>query len=120
MNHFGLFLICIFSIEVLVYFNFFFLLSSILQVTKKASHVLLNKNISDHWKEVAILTYSVKIMRDSMKILFILFCIVILFVIADTIISGFLKFTISLIGVIESMVFAFLYFHFKNSVIKNE
>ena len=120
MNHFALFLICIFSIEVLVNFNFYSLLSSILEVTKKASYVLLNKNISDHWKEVVILAYSVKIMRYSMKILLILLCVVILFVTADILLSGFLKFTISLIGVIESMVFAFLYFHFRNSVMKNE
>lgn len=120
MNHFALFLICILSIEILLYFNFFFQLSSILQVAKKASHVLPNKNISDHWKEVVIPAYSVKIMRYSMKILLILLCVVTLFIIADILISGFLKFAISLIGVIESMVFAFLYFYFKNLVMKNE
>ena len=118
MNHFALLLICILSIEVLVYFNFFSLLKSILQVTKRVSYILPNKNISDHWKEVVIPAYSLKIMKYSMKILSILLCVVSLFLIADILIIGFLKFTISLIGITESMVFAFLYFYIKNLVIK--
>tara|TARA_S200000501_G_scaffold363102_1_gene393439 strand:- start:1031 stop:1393 length:363 start_codon:yes stop_codon:yes gene_type:complete len=118
MNHFALLLICILSIEVLVYFNFFSLLKSILQVTKRVRHILPSKNISDHWKEVVIPAYSVQIMKYSMQILIILLCVVSLFLITDALMSGFLMFAISLIGVIESMVFAFLYFYIKNLVIK--
>ena len=118
MNHLALLLICILSIEVLVYFDFLTLLESILHVTKKVRHILLNKNISDHWKEVVIPAYALKIMKSSMKILLILLSIISLFLIADILITGFLKFTISLIAVIESIVFAFLYFYVKRLVMK--
>jgi len=118
INHFALLLICVLSIEALVYFNFFSLLKSILQVTKRVRHILPNKNISDHWKEVVIPAYALKIMKYSMKILLVLLCVVSLFLAADILITGFLKFTVSLIGVIESIVFAFIYFYIKNLVMK--
>ena len=120
MNHLVLILLGILSIEIFLRFGFLLYLDSILKVTKKVTHTLLNKQISDHWKEKVIPVYALKIMKFSLKILLILLCIISLFLIADILITGFLKFTISLNGVIESMVFAFLYIYVRRSFAKNE
>lgn len=118
MNHFALLLICVLSVEFLVYCNFLFLLNSILHVTKKVINILPNKNISDHWKEVAIPAYSLSIMGSSLKILLILLCIFSFFVTADILLTNFLELILSFEGIIESVGFTILYFFFKKIISK--
>ena len=118
MNHLVLLLICILSVEVFIRFNFLLLLDSILKVTKKVTYIIPKENISDHWKEKAIPAYALKIMKFSIQILLILLCILSFFFIADIFLSGFLIYTLSFIGIIESMVFAFGYVYLRKSVIK--
>lgn len=118
MIHFLLLLVCILSVEVFIRFNFLSLLGSILKVTKKVTYVIPNINISDHWKEKAIPAYALRIMKYSLQILLILLFIVSLFLIADYFFNDFLAFTFSLIGIIESMVFAFGYTYLRKLFIK--
>ena len=120
MNHLFLFLVCILSIEAFLRFNFLQHLDSILITTKKVIHILPNKKISEHWKEIVIPSYAFNIMRLSLQILFILLCIILIFIIIDAIISGFLIFTLSLTGIIESIVFAFAYVYLRKLIVKNE
>ena len=118
MNHLVLLLVCILSVEVFIRFNFLSLLDSILKVTKKVTYIIPKENISDHWKEKVIPAYALKIMKFSIQILLILLCILSFFLIADIFLSGFLIFTLSFSGIIESMVFAFGYVYLRKSVIK--
>ena len=118
MNHLVLLLVCILSVEVFFRFNFLSLLDSILKVTKKVTYIIPKENISDHWKEKIIPAYALKIMKFSIQILLILLCILSFFFIADIFLSGFLIFTLSFIGIIESMVFAFGYAYLRKSVIQ--
>ena len=118
MNHLVLLLICILSVEVFIRFNFLLLLDSILTVTKKVTYIIPKEKISDHWKEKAIPAYALKIMKFSIQILLILLCILSFFFIADIFLSGFLIYTFSFIGIIESMVFAFGYVYLRKSVIQ--
>ena len=118
MIHFLLLLVCILSVEIFIRLNFLSLLDSILKVTKKVTYVIPQNNISDHWKEKVVLAYALKIMKYSLQILLILLLIISLFLIADFFFNDFLAFTFSLIGIIESMVFAFGYVYLRKSLIK--
>lgn len=118
MTHILLLLICISSVEVFIRLNFLSHLDSILEVTKRVTYVIPNNHISDHWKEKVIPAYALKIMKYSLQILLILMLIMTLFFIADYFFNDFLAFTFSLIGIIESMVFAFGYVYLRKALIK--
>ena len=118
MKHLALFFICILSVEIFVRFRFPSRLESILIMTQKFTRIFPNDKISDHWKEKFIKAYSLRLMIFSVQTLLILLCIISLFFISDTFLSGFLAFTLSLIGIIESMLFAFGYVYLRKLVIK--
>ena len=118
MNHLILLLVCIVSVEVFIRFNFLSVLDSILKVTKKVIYVIPQNNISDHWKEKVVPAYALRIMKHSLQILMILLLILSLFLIADFFINNFLALTLSLIGIIESIVFAFGYVYVRKLFIK--
>jgi len=118
MIHFLLLLVCILSVEVFIRLNFISRIDSILKVTNRVTYVIPNNNISDHWKEKVIPAYALRIMKYSLQIFLILLLIISLFFIADYFFNDFLVFTFSLIGIIESMVFAFGYVYLRKSFIK--
>ena len=118
MIHLLLSLVCIASVEVLIKLDFLSHLDSMLKVTKKVTYVIPKSNISDHWKEKVIPAYALRIMKYSLQIFLILLLIISLFFISDFFFNDFLAFTFSLIGIIESMVFAFGYVFLRKSLIK--
>ena len=118
MNHLLLLSLCILSIEVIIFFNFIFVLESIIYLVKKVTFVIPNKNISDHWKEKVIPIYAFMLMKLSLKILLILFCIVCFFVLTELVFSDFLAFMFSFIGIIESVFFGFGYIYIRKLIVK--
>ena len=118
MIHLLLLLVCILSVEVFIRLNFLSHLDSILKVTKRVTYVIPQDNISDRWKEKVIPAYALRIMKYSLQILLILLLIMSLFFIVDFFFNNFLAFIFSLIGIIESMVFAFGYVYLRKSLIK--
>tara|TARA_X000001036_G_scaffold397628_1_gene399973 strand:+ start:3212 stop:3568 length:357 start_codon:yes stop_codon:yes gene_type:complete len=107
MIHLLLLIVCILSVEVFRRLNFLSHLDSIIKVIKKVTDVIPNGNISDHWKEKVVPAYALRIIKYSLQISLILLLIMSLFFITDLFYNNFLAFTLSLIGIIESMVFAF-------------
>ena len=101
--------VCILSVEVFIRSNFTLILASLLKVTRKVINILAHKNISDHWKERAIPAYALKMMQYSLQMLFILLSILFLFFITNYYVEGFIDFSVSLIGIVEAVVFAFGY-----------
>ena len=118
MIHLILLLVCFLSVEFFIRLNFLSHLDSTLKVTKKVTYVILQNNISDHWKEKVIPKYALRIMKYSLCILLILLLMLSLFFITDIFLNNFLAFTLSWIGIIESMVFAFGYVYLRKSLIK--
>ena len=116
MNHLILFVICFLSVEIFIRLNYLSLLNSTIKVSKKAISIILNKNISDHWKENIIPKYSLQMMKYSMQMLLILFLIIFIFVIADNLFRGFLAFTFSWHGIIESILIAFSYAYIRKLI----
>ena len=113
MIHFILLLVCILSVEVFIRLNFLLHLDSILKLTKKVTYVIPRNNISDHWKEKVIPTYALKIMKHSLQTFLIFLVIICLFLITGLLYNNLLALTLSLIGIIESMVFAFGYIYLR-------
>ena len=113
MIHFFLILVCILSVEIFIRLHFLSHVDSILKITKKVIYLIPQNKISDHWKEKVIPIYSLSVMKYSFQILLILFLILSLFFISELFIDDFLIFTLSLIGIIESMVFAIGYFYIR-------
>ena len=118
MNHLILFVICFLSVEIFIRSNYLSLLNSTIKVSKKAISIILNKNISDHWKENIIPKYSLQMMKYSMQMLLIIFLIIFIFVIADKLFSGFLAFTFSWNGIIETILLAFSYAYIRKLIVR--
>ena len=118
MTNLILLLVCIVSVEVFIKLNFLSLLDSILKVTRRVMYTIAQNNISDHWKEKVVPAYALRIIKYSLQILLILLLILSLFLIADLFFNNFLTFTLSLIGIVESMVFGFGYIYLRKLFIK--
>ena len=109
MNHLVLLINCVLSVEIFIRSNYLHLINSTIYVSKKAISTIVNKNISDHWKENIIPKYSLQMMKYSLQMLLILFLIIFIFVIVDYFSKGFITFTLSWNGIIESILIAFSY-----------
>ena len=118
MNHLFLVFICFLCVEIFIKSNYLTLMSSLIKTSKKATSTILNKNISDHWKENIIPKYSLQMMMYSMQMLLILFLIIFIFFIADNLFSGFLALILSWDGIIESILIAFSYAYIRKLIFK--
>ena len=118
MNHLILLVVCLLSVEIFIRFNYIALINSTIKTIKKATYIILNKNISDHWKENIIPKYSLQMMKYSLKMLLIVFLISFIFIIAENLFSGFLAFTFSWNGIIESILIAFIYAYIRKLIIR--
>ena len=118
MFHFLILLVCILSIEIFIRLKFLYLLDSLRKVAIKVTGVINAGNISDHWKEKVIPKYALTIMKRSIQMLLILLLIMSLFFIVDYIKNDFIKFSLSLVGIIDSICFAFGYIYLRKSFVK--
>lgn len=118
MRHFVLLVICFLSIQVFIQSNFFALVYSTIARINRAILIILNKGISDHWKEIVVPIYSFQAVKSSLQMLSILFSVVFLFIIADNFFVGFLAFVFSPTGIIESIFVAFICFYIRKLVIR--
>ena len=118
MNHLILLVVCLLSVEIFIRFNYIALINSTIKTIKKATYIILNKNISDHWKENVIPAYSLQMMKSSMQMLLVFLLIICIFLIVNNFFSGFLGFTFSLNGIIESILFAFSYAYIRKLIAK--
>ena len=118
MKHCILLVLCVLSIEIFIRSNYIFLINSLVKVSKKAIYIVLNKNISDHWKEKIITKYSLQMIKNSLQMLLIIFLIFFIFIIADNLFTGILAFTFSLNGIIEFILIAFSYAYIRKYMLK--
>ena len=116
MKHLILFIICFLSVEIFIRSKYIFLMNSTIKLGKTAISIILNKNISDHRKENIIPKYSLKMMNYSLRMLFIFFLIIFIFFLADFFFSGFLSFTFTWKGMLESILLAFIYAYTRKKI----
>ena len=113
MFHFLILLVCILSIEIFIRLKFLYLLDSLCKAAIKVTRVIPTGNISDHWKERVVPKYAFIIMKRSIQMLLILLLIISLFFIVDYLKNDFLIFSLSLVGIIDSICFAFVYLYLR-------
>lgn len=118
MIHFVILLICILSVEIIVRLNFFSFFGLIIKVTTKATHIISQSSISEHWKQKVIPIYAFRIIKYCIHMFFIIFLIFTFFIIANYFFRNFLDFSLSLLGIVETIVFAFGYICLRKSFIK--
>ena len=94
--------------------NYFYLINSLIKFSKKASKIILDKKISDHWKEKIIPNYSLKMLKVSMSMLLILTISIVIIYLTGLIYDDFLPFVLTIKGIITSFIFAYCYFFLKN------
>ncbi len=116
MIHFILFLLCILSVEIFQRAKLLELIGNITLTARKVTRLIPNERVSDHWKELLIPYYALIIMKCSLKTLFLLLSIILIFGISDYFVDEFLDYILSLWGIIESLVFVYLYIKIKEFI----
>ena len=118
MTHIILLFTCFLSVEIFIRSNYISLIKSLVEVSKKSINIISNKKISDHWKEYIIPKYSIQMMKVSLRMLLIFLSIIFIFVLVNNFLGGFLQFTFSLNGIIESILFAFSYAFIRKLIVR--
>lgn len=113
MLHLILGLVCILTFELFLRFDLQNLLIAYFKTIRKIVHILFEKKISDHWKQMVIPSYALKLMKFSMKILLLFIWIIFFIFLIDLYQTNFLQFLFSLNGILESMIFLFVYSRFR-------
>lgn len=109
---------CIFAIEIFIISEFLITLKELTHVIKKVTKVISSSYISDHWKEKIIPYYAFLILKSSLFILVILLLIIGVFLLLDLLVGNLFKYLLSLVGVIESIVVAYVYLKLRKLIIK--
>ena len=104
--------------EVLIRSDYIKFMHSIIKNGKKSIHLILNKKISDHWKENIIPIYSWRMIKSSIYLLLIFGFIILIFLVTDNLLKNFFTFSFSLNGVTESILFVFSYAYLRRFILK--
>ena len=114
--HLALIICCVLSVEIFIQSNFQSILSSLKNISNKVYRALNTDNISDHWKEKVIPHYAFIIFKSSLKALFVLLIIIFIFLIPTYFNNDFIYYSISLMGITESVLICFIYVKIRNMV----
>tara|TARA_B100000131_G_C17705706_1_gene446592 strand:- start:112 stop:468 length:357 start_codon:yes stop_codon:yes gene_type:complete len=114
MNFFILFLLIVLSAEILIQSKYILLFNSLIKLNIKAYKIIVNKNVSDNWKEKIIPEYSLRMIKISLAMLLNLVFIILLFFMTSLFVMDFLTFVFSLKGIMASILFSFGYVYLKN------
>jgi hypothetical protein len=118
MTHIFLLMFCVCVVEGLARSNFLSSLALILTVIKKISYLIPKNNVSDHWKEQAVVKYAIRLMGYSLRILLIFTLILSLSFVLTFLANDFLALLISPLGVIESASIALAYSYLRKFLSK--
>ena len=114
--HLTLIICCMVSVELFVRSNIKLILSSLVAVFEKAIKVIKSDNISDCWKEKTIPIYAISMFKYSIKSFFIIILILTIFFLPSFLVDNFFYFSLSIFGIIESIVFCLAYFEIRKII----
>ena len=115
VDHAVLLVLCVLSVEIVVRSSLLNALGAILHVTGKAAFVMSRNSISDHWKEKVVPEYALRLLKLSTRVSLVVLVVLFLFVAADYVLGSFRALALSLIGAIESVLFATGYYYLRKS-----
>ena len=116
LNHITLIICCALSVELFIYSNFRLIVFSLVAVLQKAIKIISSENISDCWKEKAVPLYALSMFKYSIKSFFIILLIIIIFYLPTFLLNDFIHQSISMLGIIESIVFCIAYLKIRKIV----
>lgn len=96
--------------EFIKFVRFTYIIKLNLKIFRKMIKLFSFKNVSDFRKEKLIFNYSKSLLLVSLKILFLLSCIIILILFLNYLSKSFLDLVISLFGILE-ITFIFMGYH---------
>ena len=114
--HIALIICCIASVELFIRSDFKSSILSIMAFSEKAIKIIKSENISDHWKEKIIPIYAIFMFKYSIKSFFILILILTIFFLPIFLVDNFFYFSLSIFGIIESIVFCLAYFKIRKII----
>lgn len=117
-NYIFLLVACIFAIEVIIKSNLKLNIRSIMDIYSKIISVISSAEISDHWKEKAIIKYARILLKKSLILLSSLLLIIFIIMILNMFSPNFLNITLSLKGIILSIIFSFSYLKLRSILFK--
>ncbi|MBT3453526.1 MAG: hypothetical protein HN447_00770 [Lentimicrobiaceae bacterium] len=79
-----------------------------------------SSNISDHWKERVIPKYALIIIINALKFLGVLCLIVVVFIGFHLLFDEFFQFSISIVGMVEMLVFSVIYIKIRAKLIRGK
>ena len=87
------------------------MLNTNISIYKKFIKLIKLKKVSDNWKEKVTLNYSKLLLFSSIKILFAILIIILVVFLFEKFIDNFLQSILTLLGIIETLLF-FIIYHF--------
>ena len=114
--HIALIICCMVSVELFIRSNSKVIFSSLIAVFEKSIKVIKSDNISDCWKEKTIPIYAISMFKYSIKSFSILVLILIIFFLPSFLVDNYFYFSISIFGIIESIVFCVAYFELRKII----
>lgn len=114
--HLGLFIFVVISYETFKFFNLKNLLGKNFIIFKKILKLLQYKNVSDNWKEKALLNYSKFLFISSFKIIFIIGIIFSVAFIIYKIEKNFYFYILSFMGLFETTILFIIYFYLRKII----
>ncbi len=114
--HIVLIICCMVSVEFFIRSDFKLIVFSLMAVSQKAIKIIKSDNISDCWKEKTIPIYAISMFKYSIKSFLILILILTIFFLPSFLVDNFFYFSLSIFGIIESIVFCLAYFEIRKII----
>ena len=107
--HLGLVILIVLFYEFFIFLNLKSLIKKNFKIYQNILKLFNLKKVSDHWKQKAILNYSIRLIFYSTKIILFLIIILILIKFLIRIDANFYNLIISFIGILETIIFFVIY-----------
>ena len=109
MNYLILILLIFISLKIIEKTNCIYLVYASIKSMRRAMNLIMNKKISDHWKEKIIPTYSLGTMKSSLSLLLVFLVIILLFYLVGFLNPEFIEFIFSIKAILISFFSALTY-----------
>ena len=116
-NYFILLIFCVIAIEIFVRINTLNFIHNMHARFASFLKLVSSSNISDHWKERVIPKYALIIIINALKFLGVLCLIVVVFIGFHLL---FDQFSISIVGMVEMLVFSVIYIKIRAKLIRGK
>ena len=109
INHLILAVFVVVTIELFVRMDALGFVQKMVEKFSSFAKLMLSNSVSDHWKEKVIPKYALIIIINALKFLGVLLLIAGMFSGLGWIFDGFFKFSISVVGIVEMLIFSLFY-----------